>query len=108
MVINKNYSHFLKKPPRKTNECWLGDKNEKIYVYGYKFLLLLEGTSLQIWQLLDGKYSVEEIINKISEDYDSFFQERISEDIIDFLLQLEKIGLLAWRTRPLFEEVNIF
>lgn len=107
-MLKDKYQSILDKQPRRTNECWLRDtKENKIYIYGYKFLMCLEGTSLEIWLMMDGQITVREIYKKLKKKYQKSNDNDIFEDIISFIIHLERSGLAAWRTRPLFEDINI-
>ena len=106
-MASKNNPFLLKTTPRRTNDCWLGDVNKKIYVYGHEFLMPFEDTSLKIWRLLDGHHSVENIFEILSKEYNFSDRRKVQKDIVAFILHLEKVGLVAWRIRPLFERVEI-
>ncbi len=103
------HEELLNKIPRRTNECWLGDldANGKAYVCGHRFLIYLEGTALRIWQLMDGRLTVAELMDQLSKEYSFTGRTVILEDIIRYIVGLEESGLAAWRTRPLFEEVEL-
>jgi hypothetical protein len=101
------YEELLNKKPRRTNDCWLGDLNGNAYVCGQRFLLFLEGTALRIWQLMDGHMTVAEIVDQLNKEYSCTNRRIMLEDVIRYILGLEESGLAAWRTRPLFEEVEL-
>jgi hypothetical protein len=46
-----------------------------------------------IWQLIDGKNSVEKIVEAICDSYEVTYDEA-EKDIIDFLMSLEAAGLI--------------
>jgi len=99
----------MDKTVRLTNECWLGclSEGEPVYVCGHKFLLRLEGTALEIWKLIDGQNTMADIIAKLTSSYQAVRPESIAEGTIEYILQLERFGLAAWRSRPLFEDVPL-
>lgn len=109
MTQREQYKASLDKKPRRINMLWLGDleQDTTAYIYGNKFLVSIEGVSLEIWKLLDGKYTVAQIAEKIASKYDSIPREQILEDTIEYIIQLEEAGLVAWRVRPLFEDIKL-
>ncbi|TFG74387.1 MAG: PqqD family protein [Thermodesulfobacteriales bacterium] len=109
MLLSQKYKDLLNKVPRRTNECWLGDMFEgnDVYVCGYKFLVHLEGTALRIWQLMDGNRTMAELVEQLNKEYSSIARDVILEDSISYVIHLEKAGVAAWRSRPLFEEVKL-
>lgn len=109
MLLSQKYEDFLNKVPRRTNECWLGDiyNDDEIYVCGYKFLVHFEETALRIWQLMDGSRTILELVEQLCRECDPVNESKVLEDTIRYIMQLEKIGLAAWRSRPLFEEVQL-
>lgn len=111
MTLAETYRAFLECAPRRTNECWLGrtpvDDECGVFVCGYRFLAHLRGPALRIWFLLDGTRSVSEIVDELSLRYRSGDHEAILEDAIRYIVDLEQLGLAAWRSRPLFEDVQL-
>lgn len=109
MSILSQFKDLIEKAPRRTNECWICDvnENEKIYVYGYKFIACLEGTSFQIWKLMDGSLNINQIADSLCKTYRGIDKGSMIESIISYILQLERAGLAAWQSRPLFEDVDI-
>ena len=105
----QQYIHLLDKPPRRTNECWLANNSscDSVYVCGHKFILQLENTSLSVWQLMDGQHSMGEIANELEHRYEIANKDTLMENLISCVLLLEILGLAAWRSRPLFEEVPL-
>jgi len=105
----ETHARFLPKVPRRTNECWLGDldSDRPLYVCGHKFLTRLEGTALRIWQLIDGSRTMEDIIDRLTGEFVGADRETIAEQTIGYMIQLERAGLAAWRSRPLFEGVEL-
>jgi|GEM_PF-3462399 len=101
--------HLFRKVPRRTNECCFGDLDgcEQIHVYGHHFLIRLEGSALRIWQLMDGRHTVDQMVRRLAMDYHGAGEGAIREQVAYFLLRLEELGLAAWRHRPLFEEVKL-
>ncbi len=104
-----NLDDIINKVPRRTNECWMGDfqYDPGLYVCGHKFLLYVEGSLLEIWKIMDGKHTAADIIDILCLKYKHDEKVKIKKDVVDCLLQLEKFGLAAWRTRPLFEDVLV-
>jgi len=76
-------------------------------VCGYRFLAYLEGPALRIWFLLDGTRSVEEVADELVLRYHGSDRETVLEDTIRCIVDLEQLGLAAWRSRPLFEDVQL-
>lgn len=109
MTTIKKYKDFLYKPPRRTNECWLGniDLDNNIYVCGHKFLACLNNNTLEIWRLMDGRRTILDIVHHLKEKYTFTSKKEILSDTINFILHLENVGLAAWRSRPLFEDVKL-
>lgn len=108
-MLAQQYESLLDKIPRRTNECWLGDIDggEEAYVCGHEFLLHLQDTAIRIWQLLDGRRTLAEIVDLLAEGYGGASRDVILEDTIGFVLNLERFGLAAWQSRPLFEGVRL-
>lgn len=103
------YRELLRLVPRRTNECWLGDIDDEhgVYVIGHRFMLRVEGTTLAMWRLIDGRHSVQDIADCLNDAYTTPDPDVILESTVEFLLRLETLGLAAWRTRPLFEQVEL-
>ena len=76
-------------------------------VCGHKFMLPLEGTGLEIWLLLDGKRTVAEAAGTLAASYPGADGAKILDDTARFVHELERLGLAAWRIRPLFEDVAL-
>lgn len=107
MDYSKKYEAFLNKIPRRTNECWFGSiETGVISVYGHNFLLYLDGTSLRIWNLIDGNRTMNDLIDQLCMEY-SASRKNILKDTVNFVIHLENAGVAVWRTRPLFEDVNL-
>jgi len=49
--------------------------------------------SVRIWELIDGKRSLEEIRNKILEEFE-VSSERLDKDLIQFIKDLKDIGAI--------------
>jgi len=109
IYLTLQYDYLLHKTPRRTNECWLGNtsSHNSIYICGHKFLLRLENTSFAVWRLIDGHHSLAEIAEELESKYNVESRDILLEDLIACVLRLEKLGLVAWRSRPLFEDVSL-
>lgn len=109
MSLAEKYKDFLNFAPRRTNECWLGntDTGKEIYVCGHNFLMHIKGTSFEIWKLIDGKLTVMEIVELLSQKYIKTDKSLILKDTIEYLCRMEKAGLAAWLSRPLFEDIKL-
>ena len=107
--LAKQYQVLVGMAPRRTNECWLGDlaADEGVYVCGHRILVRLEGTALDIWRVMDGKHSMADIADFLATKYDGETPDVIMDDTIACVLRLEELGLAAWRSRPLFEDVSL-
>ncbi|MDP8225775.1 MAG: PqqD family protein [Candidatus Lernaella stagnicola] len=107
--MNVTVKRSLDATPRRTNECCLGDidRGERISVYGFRYLLCLEGTALRIWQLIDGTHTINEIIDQLAGEFAVPNRAAMEYEVVSYFDRLEKIGLVAWRLRPLFEEVQL-
>lgn len=105
----KTDNDFLDMIPRRTNECWLGSLSyEKgVYVCGYRFLVHLDTNGLMIWQLINGRRTVRELIKVLAQDYIRDDSELVFQQTVNYITELERAGLVAWRTRPLFENVSL-
>ncbi len=57
------------------------------------FFCLQDPTSVQIWKLIDGKRSVEQIIKEIERLFDTD-KNTIESDVIKFISKLEKNAIL--------------
>lgn len=71
------------------------------------FFVHFEETALRIWQLMDGSRTILELVEQLCREYAPVNENKVLEDTISYIMQLEKIGLAAWRSRPLFEEVQL-
>lgn len=99
----------LDRIPRRTNECWLGDDRTEgpLYVCGHRFLLRLAGPALDIWRLIDGRHTVAQIADVLDSQFPHTGRAVILADVIACIRHLEHLGLAAWSTRPLFEDVRL-
>ena len=77
IVFRKIADEFILVPIRQN----VGDL-ESIYT--------LNETGARIWELIDGKIKVEEIKDKIVEEFE-VTPEEVEKDIVEHLMQLEKI-----------------
>lgn len=55
---------------------------------------LNNAVAVQIWELINGKRSLAEIRNIISDEYD-VDEKRLNKDLIEFIKELETIGAIA-------------
>lgn len=83
------------------------DLGDGVFVCGHKFMVRLEGTALEIWRLMDGRHTAREIAEALGRRYVSPAPDAILENTLGCLRQLEELGLAAWRSRPLFEEIDL-
>lgn len=54
----------------------------------------MDNTATFIWNRLDGNFSLEQIIDELCNEY-SVARELATEDIVDFITQLEEKGLVV-------------
>ena len=109
MASADKYSAILDLPPRRTNQCSLEHSSgTKEWVCGHNFLLELSGTAQSVWHLMDGKLTMRQIALDIASSYEvENDRHRVLEDTIEYIIKLERIGLAAWRNRPLLEEIEL-
>lgn len=60
---------------------------------------LLNETALALWELCDGETTLQEMVSALSELF-SADPQRIRQDVIDVLSELEQAQLLEWTTAP--------
>lgn len=70
----------------------------------------LDRISSSVWRLLDGRHTVNEIIDIILTEYPEASRERIEKDVITLLTRFEKDDLVILDYDPLYpnRELNIF
>lgn len=68
-------------------------ENENLIVQGTHILYVFDEIGKDIYYEIDNKRSVEDIINSIAIKYNNS-KKQIIEDIIDFLIQLSKKGII--------------
>lgn len=56
-------------------------------------IYVLNKVGARVWELLDGRRGIEEIINIISSEYDIMFEEA-ERDVKEFFKDLESVGAL--------------
>ncbi len=69
------------------------NENENLIVQGTHVLYVFDEIGKDIYCAINNKKSVEDIINNIAVKYNNS-KEQIAEDIIDFLMQLSKKGII--------------
>lgn len=55
---------------------------------------LFEGTAFEVWVRIDGKRSSRQIVSLLQELADDSSRDRIEADTLQFLAQLEELGLV--------------
>lgn len=70
--------------------------NLKYVPYGNIFL---NKTATKVYELCDGKYSMEDIIKFISESYPTLPKKKIEFDIISIIRQFYNMGIIKWKKR---------
>lgn len=90
----------LNKIPKKNSElAWRTIDNETIIIpldeqtVDFEKIELLNNTATRIWELIDGKNTLKEIIEKICEEYEL---ERVEaeKEVLSFINKLEKKNLI--------------
>lgn len=90
----------LNKVPKKNSElAWRIIDNETVIIpldeqtADFEKIELLNRTATRIWELIDGKNTVEKIIDKICEEYE-IEREEAQKEVISFINKLEKRNLV--------------
>lgn len=79
--------------------------NLKYVPYGNIFL---NKTATKVYELCDGKYSMEDIIKFISESYPTIPKKKIEFDIISIIRQFYNMGIIKWKKDNYFSNDMIF
>ena len=60
---------------------------------------LLNETGAKIWKMCDGKHTIKEILSALCQEFaiEEAEEERVLADVISYLKQLEKLGLIFIR-----------
>ena len=77
--------------------CRIIDDEVVILIPEQQVLYALGGCGSRVWELIDGKATVSEIINIIYEEYEVELQ-RAREDVIEFINDLSKLNLVEVTT----------
>ncbi|MEO0271417.1 MAG: PqqD family protein [candidate division WOR-3 bacterium] len=101
MKIDKNFR------PRRIPGLWKKE-GSKIFVSSFNGEFEFEGVASLIWELCDGRKTIEEIEKNIEENYPNVPKETIEKDLENFLLKMEKDDLLILNYDPLFPHKKIY
>lgn len=83
----------LKKEGDSRNKFLFREEGEKLLIQGTHVIYILEDIERSIYNLIDGKRSIEEITNKLAVQYDAA-PEKIYNDVRSFIKQLVKKDLV--------------
>lgn len=64
----------------------------------------LNGTAKTMFELVDGKTDLKEIVEKITALYDGVVYEDVYSDALELYMTLWKLGILAWDENPCAEQ----
>lgn len=67
--------------------------NNRNILFGDDQCFELNELALMVWNNLNGKYTINELVNNISEQYDSD-KESINKDVSDFIAEMIKINAI--------------
>lgn len=82
--------------PKVANAIWNEISGEVlIFSHSSRKLFTTNSTGKFIWELSDGKWTVNEIIDRTAKEYDAEIKD-IKEDVIDFFSELNKLGFIIW------------
>lgn len=73
----------------------------KILVYSFRGLIRLNQTASLIWEHLDGRHSLEELLVTLRKSFPNAPAEQLKEDLENFLRSAETMGLICRQWRPL-------
>ncbi|MBU0762878.1 MAG: PqqD family protein [Candidatus Altiarchaeota archaeon] len=94
------FRKMMKDIPKKTDEIEVRDLEEEIYVLSLKKgrIYRLNEMGSRIWALIDGKKTVDEIINSIFKTYDAS-KSAIKKDVLDFIKKGVDSEILEFKSR---------
>ncbi|MFA6981052.1 MAG: PqqD family protein [Ignavibacteriaceae bacterium] len=95
---------ILKYKPYRNLTCWTfyqEDDYEYVKLFSMHGVIKLNKIGSIIWKLIDDYTSVEDIIQKLDCIFPEIDLVTISNDVIKFLLQLEKEGIIIADWNPL-------
>jgi len=58
----------------------------------------LNAVATSIYRLLDGKHTIEEIIQNISEQYPGAPADELFEDAVKCIRELQRAGMVCWKS----------
>ena len=85
-----------KNPQRHSNTAFrsIGDEGGLVVLPGRSEVKVLNPVAIKVFELLDGKHSVEDIARAVTEEFDIDESQAVA-DIVDFVESLRKNGMLA-------------
>jgi methyltransferase-like protein len=83
-------------PKRHENVAWRTVVDKALLVNPKdSFIYPLNTVATRIWELMDGKTSTEDIINRLSEEFE-YEESEIQRDALEFLEELRKADLIEY------------
>lgn len=58
----------------------------------------LNAVATSIYRLLDGKLTIEEIVQKLSEKYPDVERDALFEDTLKCIREFQRAGMVCWKT----------
>jgi len=86
----------------KPKNIWIRSANAKAKVINRKAIIInlekgnyyqLNGVATRIWEMLDGKNSLSQIVEKISKEFDAE-KKQVEKDALQLIADLQKEGLI--------------
>lgn len=95
---------ILKYKPYRNLTCWTfyqEEDYEYVKLFSVRGIIKLNKIGSIIWKLIDDYTAIEDIINKIDFVFPEIHINTITNDVKNFLLQLEKEGIIILDWNPL-------
>ena len=90
--------------PYRRSIYWKTEKGKVgsgILVYTFRGLIRLNETASLVWELMDGRHTVEEMLVALRGQFPNAPGERLKEDLENFLRSAESNGLILRHWTPL-------
>ena len=88
--------------PHRLSEIWQLDKEKKIVVVlGLEGIVQFNAVGLAIWLRLDGRHTIEQIIEELTKIYPDQERNRLETDVMSFINHLVANHLVILNWHPL-------
>lgn len=88
--------------PCRMHECFL-DQNNEICIANNNNTVCLKGIGRTIWHMLDGKHTIEYIVDKVCQELGVADRKLIQEELITILKMLSNRKLIVVNWDPIYK-----